>query len=477
MRIPFFSKPEPAPPSPAVVDGFYDINRKIGTQGLRQDLQGTQGFFTTRLSYDALSRLVDFDWLSRRVVRALVEAAWQDALIFAEDKDREHWERINYIEGNDDGAFLTAAILARTHGASLLIKGFAYSGSPEQPIPEGSEPPIDFLIPVAAPDYEVQDTDLNQDADDPEHYGLPEYYRIEGNHRYKGLRIHRSRVVHFAGPAASSEDTAREPEKLVGLSVLDPVIETIQSFGLSWSSVTEMMKQASIPIWTLQGLISGLASGSKEIAARFELQQEMLSSNRAVLLDAAANESYRRESVDFASIPQVLQQLCIQMSAAGQIPVQELFGRIISGLGETGKEDSERWQRQTNSYRTRSLKPRIDLILGSDVEWEFAELGSQEPRDFVSIVKEWWNMGMITDQELRTLTAKALTLPDLTPAELAELLASSKPLPPVGEEGDDPDAEEEGDDPDAEEEAEATSGENPEKKDPNEKQGSGSPTG
>lgn len=418
--------------------GWISESRKIGTA--EQDAK----LVFSQLAYDELSKLADFDWLARRIVRLLPEAAWQHELIFAKETDLQNWQKINAVPGNDDGAFLTAAIWARTHGASILIKGHMFSGSLETPLPE-KPGAIEFLEPVSVKDFEVLDEDLYRDKDDPKTYKRPEFYTITGTHRLAGIRIHESRVVHFSGAAPSSEESVREPNKMTGLSVLDTVQQEVESFGLTWASVQTMCVQASVPVMAVKGLIAGLSSNSKETKARLQLLQEMLSSNKLLLLDADAGESYRRESVNFADVPQILQQLCLRIASAGGIPAQELFGRLISGLGDTGEGETQKWSRTIRSYRTRTLSPRIREILGPDVEFDFAPISEPEPKDWADTVQSWWHMGMLTDRELRKHTEKALTLPEATEETWAELQrANSAPALPEANEGDDDEGDAEG---------------------------------
>lgn len=417
MKIPFigqmFNDSVSSNPYQQKIGGWYDQQRRIGTAS--RDVR----FSPTMLEYEDLSRLVDFDWLCRAVVRSIIEAAWQDQLKFTNDADQENWEKINHIEGNDDGATFTAAFWARTHGAALLILGHKMTGAVDKPLPENPGP-VEFLSPVRVMDFEVREEDLNTDRTDAQNFGLPEYYRITGDHRFAGQRFHRSRVIHFSGPMLAAEEDQREENKLVGLSALDPVFKVIQGYNLSWESIQDMLTQAGIPIWTLAGVIKGLGAKSKQVTDRVQLMQEHLSNNKAVLLDADAKETYKRESASFSDLPQILQQLMINVSAAAGIPVQELFGRIISGLGEVGKADSEKWERRVKTYRTKSLEPRINRIIPG-IEWDWQPLSTPDPKSRGETVKIWWDMGQVTEAELRKLTEEALVLPELTPEEAAAL--------------------------------------------------------
>lgn len=385
--------------------------------------QANDAYFDfVRLAELELSQLYDYYWLARKVVRCLPEDAWQDQIVFAQDADRDAWEGLNHIEGDEDGAFLKAEFMSRLHGASLLVKGFRFSGSSESPAPEGKRP--EFLEVVRSEDYAVSTEDLFQDPNDPENFGRPEFYRIQGNHRWAGLRLHHSRVVHFPGPAPAEPTHARSEMELKNMSVLDPVHDTIQAYGLSWQSVNSMLSQASVPIWKFPNLIDALAKDKSNVLARHALMNASLSAQKSIMLDR--DEEYRRESVGFADVPQILQQVSLQLAAAADIPVTKLFGRIVSGLGDTGNVEDSQWNDQVESYRTRKLAPRVTAIMGPDVEWAFKPLAPQTALEEAQVVKAYWDMGAVQDEEVRAKAEDALTLEELTEEQLAEQAAEKE---------------------------------------------------
>ena len=411
-------------------DGFYSEGRKIGAK------DEADGYTWKQYSYEELAILADTNWLARKIVRCLVESALKDELVFEDEDARKHWDEINYLDGNDDGAFMNAAILARTQGASLLILGSTHSGSPETPLREGT--PIKFLQPVSVQDFDVLDEDINRDRNDAERYGRPDYFRITGG-RFEGLKLHYSRVIHFAGPAPTTQTTIQEPDKLVGMSALAPVAEVIADFGLSWKSISSMLLQASVPVFKMKGLINGLAEDDEGIYDRLDLQTEMLSTERAVLLDADSTEEYRREPVNFADVPDLIKQLSVMVSASGDIPITKLFGSLFGGLGDASGGENDTWNEQLSSYQTRTLKPRINRIIPG-VSWGFKPLDIPDPKTHVEIVSKWDTLGVLKFSELRAEAEQALTLKHLDKKELEELEGANEPPPEEddGEEDEDP---------------------------------------
>ena len=384
-----------------VTDNFYDRRTKIGARD--RELSLVTPYI---MSYEELGELVDFYWLAQRIVRSLPEVALQGD-IFTDRNIHAEWAAINAIEGRDEGAFFMACMLARTHGASLLIKGSDVSGDPESPMPEGAS--VHWLSPVSVNEFTVGLEDLKQDGSIAKHYGIPEYYRILGDHKLSGARVHRSRVVHFSGPSLVDMRHSRERLKLVQASALDAVSRTLQNFSLSWSAVNSMVQQGAVPVWEIKGLLSGLKMSVKDVQQRMSIQSEAASYYNAIMLEAGAGESFRREPLQVAGVADVLKMLALEIAAAGGMNAEELFGKMFGGLSENGEVADLKWVRRVNAYRKLSLTPRLQQILPNATPvWE--NLTDPSPEARVSLVDSLWKMGAITDAEVRAEAVRLLGL-------------------------------------------------------------------
>lgn len=360
----------------------------------------TRGMYVTRLTDMQIADLMTNNWLARRIVRCLPEAAWGSELVFADAAALESWQAMNLSPNSDDGSFLTAAMHARAYGKCLLLKGYEYGGELSQPLTENGA--LLFLEPITPAQFEVQAADLCKDQNNPARFGLPEFYRVTHG-RFAGNRIHYSRFVEFIGPTAPDAQHMRSEIKGVHMSVLDPVYSVICEYGTSWGAVSKLIKQASIPIFKMKGAIKGLSADAANVIGRFDLMAAQMDLGTAVVLDADSNEEYRREAVSFADLPAIIQQLSIKIASAGNIPLGELFGRMIAGLGDSEGGETAKWERQIDSYRVRTLAPRVRSILGgtSSVKWSFAPVTKPAPKDTQALLKGFWDMGAVTDAEVR----------------------------------------------------------------------------
>lgn len=395
-----------AGPKTEVLDHYgYEAIEFLQRGGDRARARAAHG---DRLSYQQIAYLIDNNWLARKIVRWLPTNSFGAELVFTEQKDLEDWQKVNASPNTDDGAFLTAAIWANAFGKCLLLKGYPYSGALDQPLGTALGE-IEFLEPIPAPAFTVRQEDLCRDENNAARFGLPEYYRItKGKHRFGGQSIHYSRFVEFIGPTATDPDNMRDRIAGVHLSILDPVWKVIQEFGLSWGAVSLLIQQASIPVFRMKGAIKGLAANAKEVLDRMDIMTEQMSITKAVVLDADEEEDYERKAVSFSDLPAVMQQLAIKLSAASDIGLGELFGRIVSGLGDSEKGEENRTTRKIDNYRTRTLAPRIREIVGAQdvVQWSFAPVVTPDKKAEFEIRKGYFDVGALTDQEMRAAAEK-----------------------------------------------------------------------
>lgn len=362
-----------------------------------------------RLTNQQIAHLIDNDWLARRIVRALPEAAWGSELQFADPLQLERWQTMNLSAGSDDGSFLTCAILARAFGKCLLLRGHSHGGDLVQPL--AAQPgPIEFLEAISAAQFRVDDNDLNRDPSQPRRFGLPEWYTITGG-RFSGQRAHWSRFIEFIGPSATSTDNMRDRRAGVHLSVLDPVYAVLCEYRGGWSAISRLIVQASIPVFKMKGAIKGLHADAPAVLERFQIMADQMTSSKAIVLDADEDESYERKAVSFADLPDMVQQLTIKIAAAANMPLGELFGRIVSGLGDSELGESTKWERQIDSYRTRTLAPRIRQIVGSgDAQFSFAPVIKPDLQAAQARIRGWFDLGAMTDQEVRTIAERSENL-------------------------------------------------------------------
>jgi phage-related protein (TIGR01555 family) len=221
-------------------------------------------------------------------------------------------------------------------------------------------------------------------------------------------------MIRFPGlPRGTTDAGETEQDRDWGYSRLQPVWEDVVRYGVFWQAISHLIQLSSVGLLKLKGLIGMLATKNRADAEdRVDLLNETLSLSRLLLLDADANEDYRREAVSFTDIPALLQEL--QLATAGAVgePATKLFGRAPAGLNATGESDMRQWYDEVQSYRQRVIVPRLkDLLLITErreIELEFPPLWQPTEKEQAEVraaeingTERLWSMGVVSDAEVR----------------------------------------------------------------------------
>lgn len=428
-----------------VADGWINTVKKIG-------LTNHQTRFSPdcELTLEELSTLYDHDWLARRIVDAVVDAAFERG--FTADGHEGDWHQIN-TELHCNGAFQTAAKWGRLHGGALLVCG--YQGDLNTPAPPSAT--AEWFEPISC--IHIHDTrreDVGGDPADFATYRRPIRYRIRHPHRMGGETIDASRVVMFDGVQRAPQLNERthsqgpygfqthhgSPYNPWGLSVLTPVMTVLRQHGLAWSSVSELMQVSSVGVMKMAGLIKSISRNQvADLESRAEIMQTMLSLNKLLMLDSERGEEYTRVPVSFADVPHLLTQYTTLIAGAADMPVSILFGQQPGGMNSNSDSDRLEWDSKVDAYRTSQLtKPLQSTLEGmgapEDIEVDWGELQVDTRRESedrrtvqANTDRTYWQMGVLEPDEIRRARVADGTLGLDVPPELPE--PDPADVPPV----------------------------------------------
>lgn len=357
-------------------DGWFDTVSGLGVDCARPDFAGV-----VPKTCQQLATVYDGDWLGRRVVDILPREAQRKPFTIKDDPDGKivkAFNEINFSEWNTDGAVLQGQFMGRLMAGSGILMGI--DSDPSTELPEGAQE-IKWLDVARRDDLAEAEKD-----DDPNSatFGKPLLWEIVGQHPRRGMRIHASRVVLCEG--LSRTDRLRylttDGYPFPWISVLQPILEGLKMYGLSWTAVSHLLKEASIGVFKLKSLISAIGSEDETaIDARLAWMTNSKSATRSVYLDADkenGEEDFKRVPVSFADIPGIVAELAKYISALADVPTTVLFGMSPAGLNATGESDMTQWYDRVCSYQHRSTKPKLEricsILAGKPVEVEFAPL-------------------------------------------------------------------------------------------------------
>jgi len=174
------------------------------------------------------------------------------------------------------------------------------------------------------------------------------------------IRIHGSRLIWFRG--------ATEPHDLSGgQSVLQHCYQPIIDAEVIMAHTQALVGEAKLDVIKVRDLASTLSSedGIVRLQKRYTEGLALKSILGVTLIDSASEE-WDRKQINFAHLPELIQQRLEIVAAAARMPVTKLLGQSPGGLNATGESDLRNYYdvisgRQETGLR--SALERLDSLL------------------------------------------------------------------------------------------------------------------
>lgn len=197
-------------------------------------------------------------------------------------------------------------------------------------------------------------------------YGQPLIWTLMSPYGGKNLDVHCSRVVILGG----SRTGQRERYYNYGFdySVFYSVQQTLKNFNLVFDGVATLMTEASLLVHKMEGLNNALGAGDAALEEKLVNRARMSNILRAVgkVVPIDSEEEMERLEVQFAGMPDILDQFKSRLSAAADIeaPVTVLFGDNPKspGLNATGDASVELFFANVGKYQVNHLEPALKRI-------------------------------------------------------------------------------------------------------------------
>lgn len=228
-----------------------------------------------------------------------------------------------------------------------------------------------------------------------------------------GKKIHQSRVAKVIG---------EEPPSLVkqrlqgwGMSCIECVIRELNSYFKNNNVVFELMDEAKVDIWKIEGFNQAAlsAQAQQKIAKRLQTATYMKNFLNAITLDM--KDEYEQKQVTFTGLSEMLEQIRIGMAAAIRMPMAKIFGLAASGFA-SGEDDIENYNAIVEGQREKA-EDVFDVILPVvmmkvwgfvpddwKLEWAPLRVLSAEQKENVATSKfarlsELYSQGILNPQE------------------------------------------------------------------------------
>ena len=354
-------------PSPFTAATRDSLSNLAASLGAGADKASRDAFFVFDLDRAQLEAMYRGDWLARKVVDIVPYDAVREWRAWsghgadvarAEAAERRLGLRV---------AVQRAMVLGRLYGGGAIVVGAGDSD------PAALARPLDpdrlgrgglkYLRAVSR--WQLAAGPLERDPASP-WWGEPAYYELPGAGSAP-LRLHPSRVVRFLGNALPDPWLSASPWSD---SVLQALYDAVHAVALTTAGATSLMHEAKVDVVTVPNLSEHLGSAdtTAQLSARFAYAAAMKSINNLLLL--GDGETWARQRVDFAGLPEMVRTFLQVAAGAADVPVTRLLGQSPAGLSATGDSDLRNYYNMIAARQELDLRPQLErldrLVLGAE---------------------------------------------------------------------------------------------------------------
>ena len=400
-------------------------------------------------NYWQLISLFEGSWIARRICETPAQdmiRAWPKLTSDIEPKELSKIDRV-LRKTNARNNILTALTWARLFGGAgclMVIDGM--ESELDKPLDLDEIPIGGFkgLIPFDRWSGIYPGTEMCQDFKRPIDFNLPESYNVQATGG-SSFKVHASRILRFTGPTVPTPE--REAYSMWGISVIEPVYQELQkrdSVSFNIVALTFRACILGIKFPDLASLMSGLGMPGN---AGMQFEQRMSQLNHLIsnqsLIPLPTDGGLESTQYTFSGMGEVMQQTCLDVSGAAQIPVARLWGRTITGLGQTGDGDEKIYCERIATDQDVYLRPQLEKLypvlcaseLGEvpdDLDLNFPSLAVPDDKDkselaktVVDTVTVAMNGGIVSPRtaakELRQSSDKTGIFTNITPEDIEKL--------------------------------------------------------
>ena len=145
-------------------------------------------------------------------------------------------------------------------------------------------------------------------------------------------------------------------------SVLQTLYDTVHAVALTAAGSTSLMHEAKVDIVTVPNLSEHLsnAATTAQLSARFAYAAAMKSINNLLLL--GDGETWSRQRIDFAGLPEMVRTFLQMAAGAADIPVTRLLGQSPAGMSATRDSDTRNYYDMISSRQELDLRPQLERL-------------------------------------------------------------------------------------------------------------------
>ncbi len=374
-------------------DAFSNMMARIGWG--TPSLGNSSHYSTERISndYSLMLSLYRNDWIARRVVETPAQdmvKAWPKITSEMKPEDVSLFDRRLARTGTKQSVLQAMKWARLFGGAGALMVIAGHEDILEEPLDIESVDPGSYkgLIPFDRWSGITPSNNVCVDYGDPMQFGLPETYHIQASaYGAKRFSVHASRVIRFIGPDVPTPEL--QAQLGWGISILEVIYEELNKRNNMSGAILNLMFRANILAMVndqLAQMLSG--SGSSQAATqkfwkRMQNQNHLLSNQSTLILPK--DGSLQSHQYTFGGVADVYQQFQLDIAGAAQIPVTRLFGRTLSGLGQSNDADIQVYEDTIAQKQHEEMRPQLEKLYPVILMSEFGEVPDDLDFDFPSV--------------------------------------------------------------------------------------------
>lgn len=237
-------------------------------------------------------------------------------------------------------------------------------------------------------------------------YGEPEYYEIRGANTDR-VRVHPSRICRFVDNP--------DPATHEGQSVLSYLTRVIDAAETTRDNTVALTTEARIDVMKVCGLMDAVMDPETEAALvkRYSVIRQMKATNKMIVMDME-KEDYQQKTATYTTLPEVIETMRREVSAALEIPHAILFGRE-GGLGTNGEMELATYYDRVQTIQRTEIQGVCENLDEAVIR---SALGSRPEEIFL----EWESLWQESDKEKAEIGN--------TIAEMVSKLVASGVIPP-----------------------------------------------
>lgn len=223
---------------------------------------------------------------------------------------------------------------------------------------------------------------------------LSPYFGQPSMYRFGNVDVHPSRICRFVAN--------RDPATGNGVPTLQIVAEIIDKATCTRNHIVDLVGEARIDVIRTPGLMEAVSDpeGLANVQRKVETTAAMKANLSILAMDK--EEEYDQKSSSFATLPDVLESMRREVSAALEIPHAVLFGRE-GGLGTNGEMELVTYRDTIATMQKTMVEPACELLDALTVKTATGRVPDGD------IYLEWLPLKQPTDAEMQEMGDKIAT--------------------------------------------------------------------